>query len=68
MDGHKEVILNQEATVADLAKGSFCDKSKPINALFKISIPSQNTQKPPQNAPKSGGKKNFHFGNFGVQK
>ena len=68
MEPHKPLFFDQEAAVDDLVTGAFRDKSKPINNLFKISIPSQNTPKPPQNAPKSGEKKNFHFLNFGVQK
>ena len=68
MDGHKRVFLGEEAAVDDLATGCFHDKSKPINNLFKIHIPTQNSPTPPQNAQKSGGKKNFHFGNFGVKK
>ena len=66
--GHKPLFFDQEATVEQLAKGHFWDKSKHINALFEIDNPSQKGQKPPQKALKSGEKKNFHFGDFGVKK
>ncbi|MBR4945449.1 MAG: hypothetical protein IKZ27_00440 [Kiritimatiellae bacterium] len=36
--------------------------------LFEINKDEQNTLKPPQKPQKSGDKKNFHFGNFGVKK
>ena len=39
-----------------------------INVLFEIGEGEQNGPNPPSNAPKSGGKKNFHFGDFGVKK
>ena len=68
MDGHKEVILDEEAAVADLAKGYFWDKILIDKKLFKINKGEQNTLKPPQKPPKSGGKKNFHFANFAVKK
>ena len=36
--------------------------------LFEIDKGEQKSPKGGKNAPKSGRKKNFHFGNFGVQK
>ena len=36
MELHKPAIFDEEAAVADLTKGSFCNKSKTINGLFKI--------------------------------
>ena len=68
MEPHKPLIFDQEAAVDDLAKGYFWHNTLHINNLFKISNPSQNNPKPPQNALKSGRKKNFHFANFAVKK
>jgi hypothetical protein len=39
-----------------------------INGLFEIGKGLQKGQKEGKSAEKSGGKKNFHFGDFGVQK
>ena len=64
MEPHKPLFFDQEAAVDELTTGHFYDKSKTIKYLFKINNPSQNTPKPPQNAPKSGEKKKFHFGDF----
>ena len=36
MEGHKRVFFNQEATVDDLVKALFRDKSQPIKRLFEI--------------------------------
>ena len=68
MELHKQVIFDEDAAVDDLSKGTFWDKMLISKGLFEISNAEQNGQKPPQNAPKSGGKKNFHFGDFGVKK
>ena len=38
------------------------------NRLFEIDKGAQKGQKVGKNAPKSGGKKNFHFGDFVVKK
>ena len=36
MEGRKQVILDEEAAVDDLATGYFCNKPKRDNDLFKI--------------------------------
>ena len=68
MEGREPLFLDEEATVDDLAKGCFWDKVLIDKRLFEIDKGEQNALKPPQTAPKSGRKKNFHFGNFGVKK
>ena len=67
-EGHEQAFFDQEAAVDELVKGDFRDKTLTDNELFEIYKGEQTRQKPPQNAPKSGEKKNFHFGNFGVKK
>ena len=68
MELHKPPFLDQEATVADLAKRRFCDKVLIDKRLFEIRMGAKKGPKPPQKPPKSGEKKNFHFGDFGLQK
>ena len=68
MEGREEPFLDEEAAVDDLAKGCFCDKVLTDNSLFEIDEGEQMGQKRGKNAVKSGGKKNFHFGNFSVKK
>ena len=68
MELHKPLFLDEEAAVDDLAKTYFWDKALIDKRLFEIGESEQNALKPPQNAPKSGRKKNFHFGDFGVKK
>ena len=36
MEGRKQVILDEEAAVDDLATGYFCNKSKRDKGLFEI--------------------------------
>ena len=64
MELRKQVIFDKEATVDDLAKGCFWDKPLIRKALFGIDKAEQNGQKWAKRAEKSGGKKNFHFGDF----
>ena len=64
MEGRKPPFFDEDAAVDDLAKGYFWDKLLIGKKLFEISEDEQKGQKPPQNALKSGEKKNFHFGNF----
>lgn len=68
MEGRKPPFFTEEAAVAELAKGCFCDNTLIKKDLFKISEGAQNALKPLSNASKSGRKKNFHFGDFGVKK
>ena len=56
--------MDQEAAVADLAKGDFCDKVLINKKLFEIDEGEQNGQKWGKKAVKHGEKKNFHFGEF----
>ena len=62
MELRKEVFLNEEAAVDDLATGCFCDKMLIDKTLFEIDEGLQNGQKWDKTAVKSGEKKNFHFG------
>ena len=68
MESRKRVILDEEAAVDDLAKGGFRDKTLIDKQLFEKDKDEQNSPKPPPNAQKSGRKKNFHFGDFGIKK
>ena len=68
MEGLEPLFFDEEAAVADLAKGYFWDKVLNDSSLFEIDEGEQMGQKRGKNAVKSGGKKNFHFGNFGVKK
>ena len=68
MEGREQVIFDEEAAVAELATAYFWDKILIDKRLFEIDKEEQDDLKPPQTAQKSGGKKNFHFGNFGVKK
>ena len=67
MEGREPLFFDEEAAVDDLAKGTFWDKILINKKLFKIDKGEQKGFKPPQNAFKSGRKKNFHFGNFPLQ-
>ena len=68
MGGRKPPFLDEEAAVDDLATGCFWDKILIDKRLFEIDKGGQNGQKSPPNAPKSGGKKNFHFGDLDGKK
>ena len=68
MELREPSFLDKEAAVDDLTKGSFRDKPLHNKDLLRIHQSPQNTPKPPQKAPKRSGKKNFHFGDFGVKK
>ena len=68
IEGYKPPFLDKEAAVDELIKNTFHDKALIDNELLQIDEGQQNDQKPPPNAPKSGGKKNFHFGDFSVKK
>ena len=62
----KQVIFDKEAAVDELAKGCFWDKALINKRLFEIGKDERKSLKWGKKAPKSGGKKNFHFGNFGL--
>ena len=64
----KQVIFDKEAAVDELAKGYFRDKLLIIKSLFEIDKGKQKGLKWGKKAPKSGEKKNFHFGIFEVKK
>ena len=68
MELHKPSFFDKEAAVDALTKGCFWDKSLIKKRLFEIYKGKQNARKPPQNALKRGGKKNFHFGDLHVKK
>ena len=68
MEGREPLFFDEEAAVDDLAKGTFWDKILINKKLFKIDKSKKKSLKRGENAIKSGGKKNFHFGNFGVKK
>ena len=68
MELRERVIFDEEAAVDDLAKATFYNKLLTNKTLFEINKDEQNTLKPPENAQKSGWKKNFHLGDLNVKK
>ena len=66
MEGRTRVILDEEAAVDELTRGSFWDNTLIDKQLFEIDKDEQKGQKQGKNAQKRGRKKNFHFGNFGL--
>ena len=61
---HKTPFSNEEAAVDGLAKGVFRDKSKVINNLLQINLPSQKGRKRVEIQKKE---KNFQFSLFPLQ-
>ena len=47
MEGRERVFFTEEAAVAELMKGYFCDNTLTKKDLFKISKGAQNGHKPP---------------------
>ena len=68
MEGRERVFFDEEAAVAQLETGYFWDKTLIIKGLFEIDKEAQKGQKEGKNVRKSGGKKNFHLGDFVVKK
>ena len=64
MEGREPPFLDEEAAVDGFTKGCFWDNILIDKRLFEIDKDEQKGPKPPQNALKSDGKKNFHFGDF----